>query len=101
MQNATLTRFYSLHFVLPMLIGGVACFHLVMLHETGRNNPLGLGKYDKIPFHTYFTLKDMIGFVVAFCVLICLAFFYPYRLGEPDNFIVANPINTPTHIVPE
>ena len=101
-RNATLTRFFALHFLVPLVITTVVVFHIFMLHRTGRNNPLGISSSgDKIPFHWYFTIKDLTGFIVLFFLLIGVVLFYPYVLGEPDNFIMANPISTPAHIVPE
>jgi ubiquinol-cytochrome c reductase cytochrome b/c1 subunit len=102
--NPTLNRFYSLHYLLPFLIVGVVALHLVALHQHGSNNPLGIdakGPQDKIPFHPYYTVKDMVGlgvFLLAFSVLM---FYYPNWLTEPDNYIPANPLVTPAHIVPE
>jgi ubiquinol-cytochrome c reductase cytochrome b subunit len=103
-SNPTLNRFYSLHYLLPFLIVGVVALHLVALHQHGSNNPLGIdakGPQDKIPFHPYYTVKDMVGlgvFLLAFSVLM---FYYPNWLTEPDNYIPANPLVTPAHIVPE
>ena len=102
--NPTLNRFYSLHYLLPFLIVGVVMLHLWALHQHGSNNPLGIdakGPQDKIPFHPYYTIKDMVGlgvFLIAFSVLM---FYYPNWLTEPDNYIPANPLVTPAHIVPE
>ena len=101
-NNATLTRFYSFHFILPLLLAGIVVLHLFILHTTGRNNPLGVSSStDKIPFHWYFRSKDVVGFLVLFSALLFLVFFWPYITREPDNFIIANPISTPAHIVPE
>ena len=101
-DNATLTRFYTFHFVTPLLVASLVVLHIILLHNTGSNNPLGvISSADKIPFHWYFTIKDLVGFVVMLAVLVGLLLFRPYLLGEPDNFIVANPMNTPAHIVPE
>ena len=100
--NATLTRFFAFHFIVPILVVATVVLHIFMLHKTGRNNPLGVDtNSDKIPFHWYFTIKDMAGFVVLSALLIRLVVFRPNLLGEPDNFILANPISTPAHIVPE
>jgi len=100
--NATLTRFYTFHFLLPILVSAIVIIHIILLHNTGRNNPLGLSSNaDKIPFHWYFTIKDTVGFILLLCVLLSIVLFVPYLLGEPDNFIIANPISTPAHIVPE
>lgn len=101
-NNATLTRFYTFHFLVPMVGAIFVLVHLFLLHSTGSNNPLGLNSSrDKIPFHCYFTLKDMTGFVVLLSALVVLVLFTPNLLGEPDNFIIANPLSTPAHIVPE
>lgn len=103
-DNPTLNRFFSLHFLLPFLIVGVVLLHLVALHTAGSNNPTGVPiktKKDIIPFHPYFTIKDMVGFVAFFLVFGYFLFFYPNSLGHPDNYIPANPMVTPAHIVPE
>nr|YP_010156099.1 cytochrome b [Leiognathus ruconius]QQY85700.1 cytochrome b [Leiognathus ruconius] len=101
-DNATLTRFFTFHFLLPFVIVAVTMIHLFFLHETGSNNPLGLSSNtDKIPFHPYFSYKDLLGFYILILVLTCLALFYPNMLGDPDNFTPANPMVTPPHIKPE
>lgn len=101
-DNPTLTRFFGLHFLLPFLILGLVIIHLLFLHQTGSNNPLGLNRNkSKIPFHPYFSYKDIIGFILIFLALIFLILFYPYLLSDPDNFIPANPLITPIHIQPE
>lgn len=102
MGNPTLSRFFTLHFLLPFVIAAMVIIHLIFLHETGSNNPLGLNRnFDKIPFHPYFTVKDILGFIVAVYFLTILSIKSPYLLGDPDNFIPANPISTPVHIKPE
>uniref|UniRef100_A4L4U2 Cytochrome b n=1 Tax=Sphyraena sphyraena TaxID=13692 RepID=A4L4U2_SPHSH len=101
-DNATLTRFFAFHFLLPFVIVGVTLVHLIFLHETGSNNPLGLNSnVDKISFHPYYTYKDLLGFVVLLTALTSLALFSPNLLGDPDNFTPANPLVTPPHIKPE
>lgn len=101
-DQPTLTRFYSLHFLIPLLLRLLAIFHVILLHRTGSNNPLGLNSdREKIPFHSYFTIKDIVGFIFSFLILISLTFFSPNLLGEPDNYARANPLITPPHIVPE
>nr|WNH24354.1 cytochrome b [Chaetodon ocellatus] len=101
-DNATLTRFFAFHFLLPFIIAAVTMIHLLFLHQTGSNNPLGLNSdMDKISFHPYFSYKDLLGFVVTLLALSSLALFSPNLLGDPDNFIPANPLVTPPHIKPE
>lgn len=101
-SNPTLSRFFTLHFLLPFIILGLVILHLIFLHETGSNNPLGLNRnFDKLPFHPYFSVKDIAGFFIALYFLIILSIQNPYLLGDPDNFIPANPISTPAHIKPE
>nr|YP_010177781.1 cytochrome b [Ripeacma umbellata]QST15498.1 cytochrome b [Ripeacma umbellata] len=101
-DNATLTRFYTFHFLLPFLIAMMTMIHLLFLHQTGSNNPLGINSnLDKIPFHPFFTFKDLIGFIILLFSLILLTLYNPYLLGDPDNFIPANPLVTPVHIQPE
>nr|YP_009740977.1 cytochrome b [Sinopodisma lofaoshana]QID04004.1 cytochrome b [Sinopodisma lofaoshana] len=101
-DNATLNRFFTFHFVLPFMIAAMAAIHLFFLHQTGSNNPLGLnGNIEKIPFHPYFTFKDSITFIFMTSLLIMLCLINPYLLGDPDNFIPANPLVTPIHIQPE
>nr|YP_003208286.1 cytochrome b [Diatraea saccharalis]ACI31826.1 cytochrome b [Diatraea saccharalis] len=101
-DNATLTRFYTFHFILPFIILMMTMIHLLFLHQTGSNNPLGINSnLDKIPFHPFFTFKDLIGFILIMFMLITLTLTNPYLLGDPDNFIPANPLVTPIHIQPE
>ncbi|HEV3178592.1 MAG TPA: cytochrome b/b6 [Stellaceae bacterium] len=102
--NPTLNRFYSLHYLLPFLIVGVVVLHLVALHQHGSNNPLGIdrkGPQDSIPFHPYYTIKDMFGMGVFLIVYAAFIFFMPNALGDPANYIPANPLQTPPEIVPE
>nr|YP_010417854.1 cytochrome b [Hypolimnas anthedon]USF18013.1 cytochrome b [Hypolimnas anthedon] len=101
-DNATLTRFYTFHFLFPFIIMMLTMIHLLFLHQTGSNNPLGINSnLDKIPFHPFFTFKDLIGFIMLILILILLSLINPYLLGDPDNFIPANPLVTPIHIQPE
>nr|QNH73816.1 cytochrome b [Rhinortha chlorophaea] len=101
-DNPTLTRFFALHFLLPFAIAGLTLIHLTFLHESGSNNPLGLpSNCDKIPFHPYFTTKDLLGFIILLLLLTTLALFSPTLLGDPENFTQANPLMTPPHIKPE
>nr|YP_004734371.1 cytochrome b [Sesamia inferens]AEI29247.1 cytochrome b [Sesamia inferens] len=101
-DNATLTRFYTFHFLLPFIILMMTMIHLLFLHQTGSNNPLGLNSnLDKIPFHPFFTFKDLIGFIILLFLLMMLTLTNPYLMGDPDNFIPANPLVTPVHIQPE
>nr|ABO21586.1 cytochrome b [Leptobrachium ailaonicum]ABO21588.1 cytochrome b [Leptobrachium ailaonicum]ABO21589.1 cytochrome b [Leptobrachium ailaonicum]ABO21590.1 cytochrome b [Leptobrachium ailaonicum]ABO21591.1 cytochrome b [Leptobrachium ailaonicum] len=101
-DNATLTRFFTFHFLLPFIIVGVTMIHLLFLHETGSSNPTGLNSNtDKIPFHPYFSYKDLLGAVIMLSLLSLLSLFSPNLLGDPDNFTPANPLVTPPHIKPE
>nr|ACS16113.1 cytochrome b [Parvilacerta parva] len=101
-DNATLTRFFTFHFLLPFIIMGVSMIHLLFLHETGSNNPTGLNSnMDKIPFHPYYSYKDLLGALMLMLMLLTLALFFPNLLGDPENFSPANPLVTPPHIKPE
>jgi quinol-cytochrome oxidoreductase complex cytochrome b subunit len=102
--NATLGRFYALHYLLPFVIVGVVALHLVALHQHGSNNPLGIERKsakDSLPFHPYYTVKDLFGLGIFMIVFGLLVFYAPNLLGHPDNYIPANPMQTPPHIVPE
>nr|BAB19295.1 cytochrome b [Scleropages formosus] len=101
-DNATLTRFFAFHFLFPFMIAAATMMHLLFLHETGSNNPMGLNSdTDKIPFHPYFSYKDLLGFMIMLLALTSLALFSPNLLGDPENFTPANPLVTPPHIKPE
>ena len=101
-DNATLNRFFAFHFLLPFVLAALRAVHLLFLHQTGSNNPLGLDSNgDKIPFHIYYTTKDTVGFVVILAALVRLSLFAPNLLGDPENFLPANPLVTPLHIQPE
>nr|YP_010946490.1 cytochrome b [Cyrtonotula maculosa]WGO57208.1 cytochrome b [Cyrtonotula maculosa] len=101
-DNATLNRFFTFHFLLPFIIIAMVMIHLLFLHQTGSNNPMGLNSnIDKIPFHPYFSIKDTFGFMILMMFLTLLTLKEPYILGDPDNFTPANPLVTPIHIQPE
>nr|YP_010582920.1 cytochrome b [Aguriahana triangularis]UGN61340.1 cytochrome b [Aguriahana triangularis] len=101
-DNATLSRFFSLHFLMPFIILMMSVIHIFFLHSTGSNNPIGLNSnVDKIPFHPYFSIKDIMGIVIIMSSLLILNLAEPYLLSDPDNFINANPMVTPIHIQPE
>merc|ERR1711976_996813 len=101
-DNATLNRFFSFHFIIPFIIFALIIIHLLFLHQTGSNNPLGTNRQsDKIAFHCYYTTKDLVGFIVVITLLTFIALFTPNLLTDPENFIPANPIVTPVHIKPE
>jgi len=103
-DNPTLNRFYALHYLLPFIIVAVVALHVVALHVHGSNNPLGIdvkGPQDTVPFHPYYTMKDGFGVMLFMIVYAAFVFFMPDMLGDPANYIPANPLVTPTHIVPE
>nr|ADQ01773.1 cytochrome b [Kerivoula sp. FAK-2010]ADQ01774.1 cytochrome b [Kerivoula sp. FAK-2010]ADQ01777.1 cytochrome b [Kerivoula sp. FAK-2010] len=101
-DKATLTRFFALHFLLPFIILAMVMVHLLFLHETGSNNPTGIpSNMDMIPFHPYYTAKDIVGLLAMMTALLMLVLFSPDLLGDPDNYTPANPLNTPPHIKPE
>nr|AMP45777.2 cytochrome b [Plecturocebus caligatus]URH16300.1 cytochrome b [Plecturocebus caligatus] len=101
-DKATLTRFFTFHFILPFIIAALAAIHLLFLHDTGSNNPSGLvSSSDKIVFHPYYTIKDILGLIFLLLLLMSLTLFAPDLLTDPDNYILANPLNTPPHIKPE
>nr|QNE85907.1 cytochrome b [Sericostoma personatum] len=101
-NNATLNRFFMFHFILPFIVMAMTVIHLLFLHQTGSSNPLSISNHtDKIPLHPFFTWKDIMGFLMMTMSLILLALWFPFLLGDPDNFIPANPMVTPIHIQPE
>nr|YP_009543745.1 cytochrome b [Stereobalanus canadensis]AXY64132.1 cytochrome b [Stereobalanus canadensis] len=101
-NNATLTRFFTLHFTLPFMMTALTMMHLLFLHETGSNNPTGMNSdIDKTPFHPYFSYKDVFGFIILVAALVFISLICPSAFTEPDNFIPANPLVTPTHMQPE
>nr|AIZ58625.1 cytochrome b [Ornithodoros porcinus] len=101
-DNPTLTRFFTLHFMLPFILTVLIIIHIFSLHETGSSNPLGISNnIDKIPFHPYYTLKDIMGFLIMLLILFTIIMNYPYMFSDPENFLEANPLITPPHIQPE
>ncbi len=103
-DNPTLNRFFSLHYLMPFVIVGIVVVHILALHQHGSSNPLGIdtkGPQDSIPFHPYYTVKDLFGLGVFLIFYAGFVFFAPNFLGHPDNYIQANPLATPPHIVPE
>nr|FAA04186.1 TPA: cytochrome b [Cirrodrilus suzukii] len=101
-NNPTLNRFFAFHFILPFILMVLSLIHLLFLHQSGSNNPLGINSNsDKIPFHPYFTMKDAIGFMLAFMGLMMIVMFIPNYFSDPENFIMSNPSITPIHIKPE
>nr|CAC80522.1 cytochrome b [Pedetes capensis subsp. surdaster] len=101
-DKATLNRFFTFHFILPFIITALVMIHLLFLHETGSNNPSGISSdTDKIPFHPYYTIKDILGALLLVTFFLILVLFLPDLLGDPDNYTPANPLNTPPHIKPE
>lgn len=101
-DNPTLNRFFSLHFLMPFLIAGMVLAHLALLHRDGSNNPLGIeSSSDKISFYPYYYVKDLFSFMLFVVFFSVFLFYYPNLLGHPDNYIPANPMVTPHHIVPE
>ena len=101
-DNATLNRFFSLHYLMPFVLAALVLVHIMALHEHASNNPLGISSNsDRITFHPYFTFKDLVGFIAWMIALALLVFYVPNMLGHPDNYIQANPLSTPLSIVPE
>jgi len=101
-DNATLTRFFSLHFILPFILTVLILIHIIFLHETGSNNPLRVPlNSDKIPFHPYYSWKDIFGAIILSILFLIIILISPYALSDPENFIPANPLITPPHIQPE
>jgi len=100
--RATLTRFFTFHFLVPFILVALRVIHLLFLHQTGSNNPSGTnGDPQKVPFHPYYTTKDTLGFILLFILLASITLLDPYLFTEPENFIPANPLSTPLHIKPE
>nr|UYO78906.1 cytochrome b [Pygoluciola sp. 2 XHF-2022a] len=101
-DNATLTRFFALHFILPFVISALVMIHLLFLHQTGSFNPMGTtNNIDKVQFHPYFTSKDLVGFMLTLMLFTLFILMFPYMMGDPDNFTPADPLVTPAHIKPE
>nr|AAX39836.1 cytochrome b [Tigriopus japonicus] len=101
-DNATLTRFFGIHFLVPFIVAALVGIHLFFLHEKGSSNPLGLSSdYNKVSFHHYYVLKDLVGASFFVSPLLGLVYFNPWLLGDPENFIEGNPLVTPHHIQPE
>lgn len=101
-DNATLNRFFAFHFILPFIIAVVVILHILFLHQTGSNNPLGIEcNSDRVPFHIYYSVKDILGYTVALFLFILVILFIPNYLTDPENFLLANPLVTPIHIKPE
>nr|YP_010760829.1 cytochrome b [Nysius graminicola]WEY35868.1 cytochrome b [Nysius graminicola] len=101
-DNATLTRFFTLHFLMPFILSAMTIIHLLFLHQTGSNNPMGINSnYDKVPFHPYFSIKDIMGMTFTLMLFSMLILMEPSMLGDPENYIMANPLVTPIHIQPE
>lgn len=101
-DNATLTRFFTFHFILPFIICALVLIHVIFLHETGSSNPLGLkSSIEKVPFHPYFTYKDLVGISLALTILLLFTLFAPQVFSDPENYSQADPLTTPPHIKPE
>lgn len=101
-DNATLNRFFSFHFILPFVIIGTTILHIIFLHQTGSNNPIGVNAdSERIPFHSYYSIKDILGYIIAITGLSCIVLFEPNLFTDPENFLISNPLVTPIHIKPE
>nr|BDQ43556.1 cytochrome b [Amynthas sp. CS029]BDQ43790.1 cytochrome b [Amynthas sp. CS029] len=101
-DSATLNRFFSFHFILPFIIIGATILHIMFLHQTGSNNPIGINAdSERVPFHSYYSIKDALGYMIAITGLSCLVLFEPNLFTDPENFLMSNPLVTPIHIKPE
>lgn len=101
-DNPTLNRFFAIHFILPFVLIAGAAAHILFLHQTGSNNPLGINRdSDRIPFHKYYTVKDILGYIIVLLIFFSLLIFSPNLFTDPENFLIANPLVTPIHIQPE
>lgn len=101
-ENATLNRFFALHFTLPFVLIALVVIHILFLHQTGSNNPLGINSdSDRVPFHKYFSIKDALGYAIVLTIFIAILIFSPNIFADPENYLIANPLVTPIHIQPE
>ncbi len=101
-DNPTLNRFFAFHFLLPFVLIALVVVHIIFLHQTGSNNPLGINcDSDRIPFHKYYSIKDLLGYLVVIPLFLSLLIFSPNLFTDPENFLIANPLTTPVHIQPE
>jgi len=101
-DNATLNRFFSFHFLIPFILIALSAIHILFLHQSGSNNPIGVNSdSDRIPFHTYYSIKDILGYRLALILFLLLVLFAPNLFTDPENFLNANPLVTPIHIQPE
>nr|AOR07142.1 cytochrome b [Mesenchytraeus cf. pedatus SL-2017] len=101
-DNATLNRFFAFHFILPFIVAVVVILHILFLHQTGSNNPLGIEcNSDRVPFHMYYSVKDILGYIIALSLFMIIILFTPNLMTDPENFLLANPLVTPVHIKPE
>lgn len=101
-ENATLNRFFALHFTLPFVLIALVIIHILFLHQTGSNNPLGVNcDSDRVPFHKYFSIKDALGYAIVLSIFITILIFSPNLFADPENYLMANPLVTPIHIQPE
>lgn len=101
MGSPTLVRFFALHYLMPFILSGLVLIHLLYLHETGSNNPLGLKIVEKVKFNPYFTSKDILGGFLMIYLFFLFVLIFPWVLGDTENFIEANALVTPVHIQPE
>lgn len=101
-ENATLNRFFALHFTLPFVLIALVVIHIIFLHQTGSNNPLGINcDSDRVPFHKYFSIKDALGYAIVLTIFLTILIFSPNLFADPENYLIANPLVTPIHIQPE
>ena len=101
-ENPALNRFFSIHYLLPFVLTGLVVLHIISLHENGSTNPLGItSNIDRVPFHPYYTIKDIVGIVGYIWIISIMVYYMPNKLGHTDNYIKGNPLVTPTHIQPE